>query len=363
VPDRLLTQNVSLPREWIGTPEPDNLARVSRFFEETLSEVRAMPGVTNAGAAIFPPFLAEGADRARFQIEGDPVPDPTEAPRALVHLVTPGYFETLGTRIVSGRSFDSRDDPQSPPVMIVSAELARRWFGDRSPLGRSITTEWTFTPGSPATRTVVGVVEDVAQLGPAEPVESQIYVPHAQSPFPSLALVVRAMGSPEELIRKIRETVWTLEPRAVLGEPTTLRQALSTNLRQPRFYAQLIGFFAGAAACLSALGLYGLLSYRVANQYRELGIRAALGATPGGLLAEILKSGLRVTLMGLAVGFAGALALSQLLESLLHGVGTNDPKTFVATTVFIVATTLAASWLPARRAAHVPVVEALRLDE
>ncbi len=363
VPDQLLSQSISLPREWIGAPDPGNLVRVTQFFEETLSEVRALPGVTGAGAAVFPPFLSEGADRARFQIEGDPIPDPTEAPRALVHLITPGYFETLGTPMVAGRSFDASDDARSPPVMVISKNLARRWFGDRDPLGRSITTEWTFTPGSPATRAVVGIVEDVAQLGPAEPVESQIYIPHAQSPFPALALVVRSAGSPAGLVRNIRELVWEREPRAVLGESITLRQALSTRLRQPRFYAQLLGLFAGAAACLSALGLYGLLSYRVATQYRELGIRAALGATPRGLLAGVLKSGLRLTASGLVVGIVGAVALARLLESLLHGVGAYDPTTFIATTLLVIATTLAASWLPARRAARVGVVEALRLDE
>jgi len=343
VPDQLLSQNISLPREWIGAPDPGNLARVAQFFDETLSGVRALPGVTGAGAAVFPPFLAEGADRARFQIEGDPIPDPTEAPRALVHLITPGYFETLGTRFVAGRSFEAGDDARSPPVMIVSAELARRWFGQRNPLGRSITTEWTFTPRSPATRAIVGVVEDVAQLGPAEPVESQIYIPHEQSPFPSLALVVRTTGSPEGLFRGIRELVWDREPRAVLGDSITLRQALSTSLRQPRFYAQLLGLFAGAAACLSALGLYGLLTYRVATQYREFGIRAALGATPRGLLAGVLKSGLRLTASGLVVGIVGAVALARLLESLLHGVGAYDPMTFIATALLVIATTL---WPP-----------------
>lgn len=362
VPDRLLSQRISLPRDWIGAPEPANLARVARFFEETLSEIRTLLGVTGAGAAVFPPFLAQ-ADRARFQIDGAPVPDPTEAPRALLHLVTPGYFETLGTGLVAGRAFDERDNHRSPPAMIISAELARRWFADRSPLGRSITTEWAFTPGSSTTRTIVGVVEDIAQFGPAEPVEPQIYIPHAQSPFPALALVVRTIASPEALVRVIRERVWEREPQAIFEESVPLPQALSATLRQPRFQAQLLGLFAVAAACLSALGLYGLLSYQVATRHRELGVRAALGATPGRLLAGVLENGLRVTFSGLVVGIAGALALAQFLRTLLHGVGAYDPLTLLVVPMLILMTTLAASWLPARRAARVAVVEALRLDE
>jgi predicted permease len=361
-PDRILSVRVSLPREWIGSAEPANLARVARFFDETIAEARTLPEVLAAGASTSPPFLGD-ADRARYQIAGEPALDPAKLPRALLHAVTPGYFETLGTKLVDGRLFDSRDADRATAVAIVSAELARRSFPGVSPLGRSITTEWTFGPGAPSPRIIVGVVEDIAQLGPTEPVEPQIYVPHAQAAFPSLALVVQTSGSEETLVRALQKQVSEREPLAVVERATTLRDALSASLHRPRFYARFLGVVAVAAAGLFALGLYGLLSFRVASQHRELGLRAALGATPGTLLAFVLESGLSVSGAGFAVGALIALALARLLSSLVYGISVYDPWTLAATTTLILATTLAASWLPARRAARVSIVEALRLDE
>jgi putative ABC transport system permease protein len=363
IPDRVLSVRITLPREWIGELNPSNLTRVARFFEETVAEARAQPGVVEAGAAVFPPFLANEADRARFEIEGAPELDPSETPRALLHLVTPGFFETLGTKLLSGRRFDARDGMSSQPVMIVSRELVRRWFPDRDPIGTMVTTEWSFGMSSANARTIVGVVEDVAHLGPLEPIEPQIYIPHTQSPFPSMALVVRASGPPESLLRAIRKGVVEREPLAILEDTITLREALAQSLRQPRFYAQLLGSFAAAAALLSALGLYGLLSYNVATQHRELGIRAALGASPRRLLEGVFRRGLTVAAIGLVSGIALALAVVRVLQSLLHGLGPYDPWTIAATPALILLITLLASWLPARRAARVAVVEALRLEE
>ena len=216
------------------------------------------------------------------------------------------------------------------------------------------------TPDEAKVRRVIGVVEDIPHFGPRSQAEAQIFVPQGQSAWHSMGLMLRTRLRTEEVSSATRSAVLELEPNAVLGEPISLRQALDTTLGQPRFYSRLLFLFAIAATFLACLGLYGLLGYSVASRRREIGIRAALGAPPVSLITLVLRNGMALTLCGIGIGLLLTAAAVRLLQSMLFGVSAFDATTFGAAALLLFLFALAAALFPARRAAALDPVEALR---
>ena len=332
----------------------------ARFFDDLLDRVRALPGTTAAGAVLYAPALTEEADRTRFRIEGEPERDREEAPRALLQIASTGYFETLGTRLVGGRAFGPGDRIGSSAVALVNQELVRRSFRGASPLGRRLELELSMSPGDATVREIIGVVEDQAQLGRLHEPEPMIYLPHAQSPWPSMAVILSSGLELATLQPPLRFAVRELDAEAIVEPAIALTAAFDSSLARPRGLARLLAAFAVAAITVAGLGLHATLSLQVAQRGHEIGLRMALGANRTDVARLFLLRGAALTLAGLGPGILLALGLRRVLASQLHGVSAADPIAVGATLGTLAAIALLASWLPARRAARLDPLESLR---
>jgi len=349
----ILTARLSFPRN--GYAEPDR--RLS-FAERLLERLRATPGVTSAALVSDAP-LGGSAPYWSFEVAGMEPAGPGVVQDAAVYVASPEYFETLGIPLREGRRFEPRDRPEAPPVAVISQALARRYWPDRSPLGQRITF------GNPADSsttwsTIVGVVGDVRQESLAEPAYPQVYVPYAQMPVRSIVVAARGAGDPLALLAALKGSVAELDPSLPLSAVATMDQLVTATLARPRVNAAVLGGFALVALALAAVGIYGVITYGVVQRTRELGIRMALGAGSSQLLRLVVRQGMAPVLAGIALGGLGALAGTRVLRSLLFGVGATDPLTFALVTGFLLAVSLTASYLPARRAARSDPMAALR---
>jgi putative ABC transport system permease protein len=299
-----------------------------------------------------------GANYITFSIEGrTPPPDVGEDLQPFA--VTPGHFETLGIPLRRGRLLDERDVAGAPGAAVVNEELVRRFFGGQDPIGRRITVNggddgnWL---------TIVGVVGNVAQEQVTAAPYPQIYAPLAQVPQRSVAVAVRTAGDPAALAQPLRQALAAAAPGVPSRDMRTLEERVADTIAMPRVSAAVIGLFAALALALAAIGLYGVLAYSVVQRTREIGIRIALGARHGEVLRLVVRQGMRPALAGIAVGLVVAVAATRLMSSLLYGVTATDPATFVAVPLFLAGVSLLAAWLPARRAARVDPMTALRED-
>ncbi|HVS15467.1 MAG TPA: ADOP family duplicated permease [Thermoanaerobaculia bacterium] len=350
--DDLWTMRLTLPHASFDT------ATCWGYFARLLEEVRALPGVRGAGASVQVPFLAPDQDRTRFTVRG--MAPGEELPSAMLQVVTPGTFEAMGTALLEGRAFEARDTADAASVAIVNVELVRRAFDGRSPLGRTLEHELSFLPGSPTVREIVGVVEDVPQLGPAAPLEPQIYLPHTQMAWFALGLLLRIDGPVPPVLDQTRRLALELEPEIVIDQVHELAAARRDTLAQPRSSALLLALFAVAATIIAGLGLYALLRYQVTASTRELSLRLALGATGADLSRRVVARGLGLVALGLLLGAAFGAALLRWLERSLVGVSAADPWALVAAVGVLPLVAVLAAWLPARRASRVDPAELLR---
>ena len=338
-----------------------------RLLDEMTARLGPLPDVEAFGLSRSLPFERwDFTSETPLRVAGTPMPsDPNEMPRTKVRIVSPGYFEAMRFRLREGRTFTRLDGSGSPRVLVANETLARELFGGGPAVGQRVVAPFD------EPREVVGVVGDISYEGlelAAEP-QAEAFFPLAQVAgergfgySSSIFVAVRTTGDSLAVVPFLREAVTATDPQARLGSVMTMQARLSTAVAEPRFYAVFVGSFAGLALLLAALGIFGLLSYTVAQRQGEIGIRMALGARRGDILSLVARQAAVLVAVGASTGMAGAVASSRVLESLLHGVAADDRLTFVAAPLVLVAVALVACWLPARQATRVNPIEALRLE-
>ena len=325
------------------------------FYDDVLREIVALPGVENAGAAVTLPI---GGDdfASTVGVEGTPDPRPGEEPRAGFQVVTPGYFSTMGIRLMAGRDFTASDAPESPPVVMVNETFVRQHWPRQDPVGRRM----KVGRGSSGWMTVVGVVSDIRHRGPATPPRPEFYQPYTQRSFPFMAFVVRTKGEPTALVPAIRAAVTRLDRAQPISGIRTMEQHIATALARPRFMSTLVACFGFLALVLSTVGVYGVMAFSVTQRTREIAIRTALGATSRSVLALVLSKAMWVAVVGVVAGLAISAAVSRALSGLLFGVTAADPATYLAVVVLLIAIAILAAALPAWRATRIPGAQVLR---
>jgi len=276
-------------------------------------------------------------------------------PRANVETASPDYFQTMGIPLLGGRAFTSLDRPPAPPVAIVNQSFARHFFGGVDPIGKRLKP----TDGSNWVQ-IVGVVADVKQHGLEREPGDEIYVSFAAEPFRDLRVIVRSRAAPADVERAIRTLVKEMDPQQPVTDVKTLAQVRADNLASPRLTALLLGAFALLAIFITAAGIAGVIAYSVSQRTQEIGIRLALGAEPSSVLAMVLRQGMALVGLGLALGVLGGVAISRIMSGLVFGIAAHDPVTFVLGAALLTAVGALACLVPARRAAGVDPMIALR---
>jgi putative ABC transport system permease protein len=347
----VLTVRVALP----GAKYPEPEQRV-RFFRDAVSRISAIPGVQSAGEVSVLPLAGLGSATG-FTIVGQPPPPPGQSPVTDVRLCDNGYFKTMNVPLLRGRLFTDREMQERSNVVIVNATLARQYFGGEDPLGKRINIAMS-DPIVPTT--IVGVVGDARYADLVTVPRAMVYWPHPQLVFGAMSLAVRTAGDPLSLAPAVEHAIQSIDKDQPVSDVRTMEQWLAKSLAQARFSSMLLALFAGVALVLAAIGIYGVMSYAVSQRTSEIGIRLALGADQRAILKLIVGNGLRLAVLGLAIGVVLALSLSRTLSAQLYQTSGADPITFSSVVVVLGAVALLASYLPARRAAHIAPVEALR---
>jgi len=332
-----------------------------RVFARTLLDhVRQIPGVDSAAVTFGLPMSGTSFSLS-YEVRGRPAPAPNDEPRGQVRIVSPGYFSTVGIRLVRGRSFRTTDGPGAPRVLVVSEETARRYFPGEDPIGKWIDFPWK-REGERLSGEIVGVVGDVRQHGLSTELSPHVYAAWDQWPLDELTVVMRTHGDPAAPLRAVRPMVASLDRDLPVYDAFTLGVLVDRTLGQPRFYVLLLGVFAGLAVVLAVVGIYGVMAYTVQQRTKEIGIRIALGATQDQVVGMVVWRGLTLAVLGVTLGSAAAYAVSRVLQSLLFGVSARDPWIFAGVSVLLASVAVGASWLPARRAAHVDPLAAMRAE-
>ena len=355
-PDHVVTVTLNPPAA--RYPTPRNRAD---FYERTLDALGMLPGVEIAGATSRLPLLP-GNSRRGLNIPGVPSNEPTDAN---YRTATPSYFRAMGIPLIRGRVFTDADREDRPLVAVMSASLAQRFWANQDPIGKQ------FSIDQPPI-TIVGVVGDVHAASLEAPVEPTVYVPYRQDAFPFMTFVVRtrsadasrsidsSTSTDRSVQASVRLAIWRVDKELPIGAVRTMDDELSSSVSRRRFGVTLLTAFGAIAVTLSAIGLYGVLAFIVAQRRREIGVRMALGARPGDVVADVLGQGLRLTAIGVVVGLVLAIATTRLINSLLFATSPTDMLTFAAVSSLLVVVAAAASLLPALRASRVDPLIALR---
>ena len=333
-----------------------NAAAMIAFYRRLHGELIAAPGVFAGAVSTTLPMT--GSDIVMgFKPDGRAV-DPNVRTSASFFGVSPDYFSTMGIRIVRGRGFTERDDERAPTVAVINETMAAKYWPGEDPIGKRVQLSYNNTPP----REIVGIAADVKQISLTDVVPSQMYTPFVQAPWPFLTAVIRTTAAPEAAAGSLRQLLARLDPEQAAGDIRTFDQFLARSIATPRFTAILLGAFASLALLLAGFGLYGVMAYSVAQRSREIGIRMALGAQATDVRSLVVSQAVRLGAAGLAMGLAGALAVTRVLDSLLFGVTASDPLTFAAVSAALITVLLLAAYLPARRATRVDPIVALRAD-
>lgn len=344
--DHLLIFNIGAPARWSQEQQ-------IVFYRQALDQVREVPGVKLVGAVSRLP-LAGGNSARSFKIAGDKSHHDAD-----IRIATPDYFATMGIPLLRGRNFDEHDSLGAPLVAIINDAAARNLFPNEDPIGKVIT---DFGPHREALR-IVGVIGNVRHESLALAPHMEIYQPIGQAMWPGVFVAVKTEpANALSLLPAVQNAIWRVNKSVPLGNPRTMQDCIARSLRQRRFTMILLAIFAGVALLLAAIGLYGVISYSVAQRTRELGIRIALGAQKRDVLGLVLREGMTLVAIGVALGLVLSLGAMRLLSSLLFGVGATDPFTFAALSLALAAIALVACLVPARRASAVDPMVALRAE-
>ena len=353
-PERIAKVSISLPGALYAQP-PDVRSFQARLLERT----RALPGVESAafGTGVLQPLITNSGI---YSFEGKPTPPPEQRPEYPVEVVSPGYFETLGIEFVKGRAFNEQDHATATRAVIINESLANDGWPGQDPIGRRM--KAGDGDSEAPWMTVVGVIKDIKRADLRRNIRPELYTCSLQDTRRTMMLLVRTAGKPLDIIPAIRKEVQSLNPQVPLFAINTLETQVSETLAQPRFRALLLAGFAMLALLLASIGIYGVTAYAVSQRTHEVGVRMALGAKGRDVLALILRQHLVPALIGVAIGIAGAMAISTFLKSLVYGVGATDLLTFVSVAVALVAVAALAAYIPARRATRVDPLIALRAE-
>ena len=367
----LLVMRLSLPQTQYSKPEI-----VTAFYEQLSTRIENLPGVQSVSATSLLPLSGTNI-RINFTIVGRPPLSLSEQPITQYRMTGPNYFRTMKIPIRSGRDFTNRDTPRSQPVAIINDSFARRYWpgygggagvpAAGSPIGAHIKID--DNNEGPREVEIIGAVGDVRHAGLQEDPAPEIYVPISQMPEENVSLltnnmswVIRTSTEPLAMAGAVRREIQSVNGNIPTSYTKSMEQLLSSSLATSRFNLFLIGIFAIVALILASMGIYAVISYSVAQRTHELGIRMALGAQQLDVVGMVIGGGLKIVLIGVAIGLAGAFILTRVLSSLIYGVSVTDPITFVSMSLFFILISLLASYLPARRAAGVDPILALRSE-
>jgi putative ABC transport system permease protein len=326
--------------------------RKAAYWAELVERAGALPGVDRAAAVSDQPMGWQYSGSS-FEVAGQEIGPEEERPRAHHLIASPGYFSTIGIPIIAGRGFTESDGPESEPVVIVNDLLAETFWPGQSAIGQQIKlgNKW---------QKIVGVARRIRHAGPHDGFENQTYRPYRQVNYSTMFLVLRTHVPPESVVTAVRDVLHSLDPNVPAFEIRSMEAALNRETALPRMPMVFATVFAGLAGLLASLGLMGVIAYWVSQRARELGIRSALGAQRHALRALVLRQGVRLSLLGLAIGLAVSLAVMRFLRSLLYGMSELDPWVYASATALVLVTTLLACWLPAAQAARTNPASALR---
>ena len=350
----ILTMNVSLPVTKYDTP-----VKRANFYKDLIARLDTLTGVRSAGAVMFLPLrvsiLSFRVAVSGFTIQGRPPLGPDQQQDADYRTATPGYFSTMGIALRRGRLIDDHDDPAAKAVVLVNEALVRKYFPHENPLGQHL------VMGKPLE--IVGVVADAKLYGLDTPVEPAVYLPQAQAPGSSaMAIVVRTEGDPAALTAAVRREILRLDPEQPVSNVRTMQTVFADSLTLRRVSMMLLMVFASLALTLASVGVYGLTAYAVSRRTHEIGLRVALGASQSHILRLVVGRGLITSLIGSAVGVGAALLLTRGLAGMLYGITPRDPLVFAGVPLLLIAVSVLASYVPARRATRIDPLVALRYE-
>jgi predicted permease len=351
-PEHVLTATLSLPRQQYKKD-----VDIAGFYDRLTRNLATLPGVRYAGAGSDVPWTGYN-ENLGFNVEGRK--SVNDSFHARFHGATSDYFLGIGIPLVKGRFFSDRDDAKARQVIIINQSLARRYWPGEDAVGKRIT--FTDEPKDSDWVTVAGVVGDVKDTPASESAEPALWFPLLQQPFPDMSIVLRANSDPQLLINALREQVRQLDPRLAVAQIRQMDSIADAGVATPRFALFLVSLFAFLALSLAAIGTYGVMSYSVSQRIHEFGVRMALGAKPSDVQSLVIRHGLRLALLGVALGIVSALALGRVLQSLLYGISAADPFTFAGVSLIAIAMASLACYLPARRATGVDPMIALRSE-
>ena len=339
----------------------DGLEATANFFRETLDGIRTLPGVAAAGAvSAFPLGLADVTRESLLQLH-DRAPFPRgEEPSTAVSAATPGYLDAMGIPLRAGRWFDARDDAEQPAVVVINETLAQQHWPDTDPLARRVSLSVAFRGRIEAE--IVGVVGAIRPGGYDTPPRAELFVPHAKAPHGSMTYVVRTAGDPTAAVPAIQEVVWDADPLQTFYSVATVDQLLSDTLAARRFTTTLLTLFGLAALVLAAIGIYGVIAVATAQRTREIGLRLAMGAEPRHVVGMVVRGAIGLAGTGVSIGLLASLFVSRSLSSLLVDIAPFDVATLAAVSALLLLAAAGAAYVPARRAARVDPLAALRMD-
>jgi len=349
-PEGVFSAQIVLP------PQRYDRDKLVAFYEQLYKRLATLPGSPPAALTDRVP-LTGAQTPAPVAVMGRPVPPMSERPHANRHLVSPRYFATLGIPIRAGRDFDERDSARVPHVVIINETFARRHFPGEDPLGRSLITGMAQLPSQ-----IVGVVADVRSTGLNTPPEADYFLPALQRPETFTSILVRTNVAPASMAPVVREALRAVDPDIPLLQPQALSTSIAQTIADRRLALVLLAGFAALALVLASLGVYSVMAHLVAFRTTEIGIRMALGASPRMVMRMVLGQGRRLTLLGIALGIAGAFFVSRLMQQALFEVDPADPLVYLAVAAMLLLVAECAAWLPAHRATRIDPVIALRAE-